>query len=85
MYDIRPNLVIAFHGCDISVRDTLLKNSDNIAKSEQPYDWLGHGIYFWENNLERAKPWAIEKQIRREIKEPAVIGEVLHLGICCDF
>ncbi|HEY8780200.1 MAG TPA: hypothetical protein VIM16_01185 [Mucilaginibacter sp.] len=55
MYDIRPNLVIGFHGCDKSVRDRLLINSKNIEKSEKPHDWLGHGMYFWENNLERAK------------------------------
>jgi hypothetical protein len=85
MYDIRPNLVIGFHGCDRSVRDRLLSNSENIEKSEKPHDWLGHGMYFWENNLERAKQWAKDKEQRREIREAAVIGAVVHLGICCDF
>jgi len=85
MYDIRPNLVIGFHGCDVSVRDRLLNNEIGIEKSEKPYDWLGHGLYFWENNLERAHEWAAEKQLRGEIKEAAVIGAVIHLGVCCDF
>jgi hypothetical protein len=77
--------LIGFHGCDVSVRDQLLKNSDHIEKSEKPYDWLGHGMYFWENNLERARQWAKDKEDRGEIKEAAVIGAVLHLGNCCDF
>ena len=52
MYDTRPNLVIGFHGCDLSRRESLLNNSGPIEKSEKPYDWLGHGVYFWENNLQ---------------------------------
>jgi hypothetical protein len=85
VYDFRPNLVIGFHGCDKSVQQSLLNNSGNITKSEKPYDWLGHGMYFWENNFKRATQWAEDKQARGEIKEAAVIGAVLHLGNCCDF
>lgn len=48
--------------------------------SERPYDWLGHGIYFWENNHERAFQWAKDKKARGEIKNPTVIGAILHLG-----
>jgi len=84
MYDTRPNLVIGFHGCDLSRRESLLNNSGPIEKSEKPYDWLGHGVYFWENNFARAAEWAADKARRGEIKEPAVIGAVLNLGICCD-
>ena len=84
MYDTRPNQVIGFHGCDLSRRESLLNNSGPIEKSEKPYDWLGHGVYFWENNFARASEWAEDKARRGEIKEPAVIGAVLNLGICCD-
>jgi hypothetical protein len=42
-------------------------------------------MYFWENNYERALSWALEKQRRGRISEPAVIGAVIHLGYCCDF
>ena len=84
MYDTRPNLVIGFHCCDLSRRESLLNNSGPIEKSERPYDWLGHGVYFWENNFARASEWAADKARRGEIKEPAVIGGVLNLGICCD-
>jgi hypothetical protein len=54
MYDVKPNLIIGFHGCEVSVRDALLKNPNEIKISQKPFDWLGHGLYFWENNYERA-------------------------------
>ena len=84
MYEVRPNLVIGFHGCDIRTRTALLKNPDSIIYSKKPFDWLGHGMYFWENNYERAMQWAKEKKTRGEIKTPAIIGGVLHLGYCFD-
>ncbi|MVN90494.1 hypothetical protein [Mucilaginibacter aquatilis] len=85
MYDIRPNLVIGFHGCDKSIADKLVANQAVIEKSEKPYDWLGHGMYFWENNLERAWLWAKDKEQRGQIKEASVVGAVLQLGNCLDF
>src|SRR5690242_16580824 len=85
MYDTRPNLTIGFHGCDKSAVETLLNNPDNIKISRKPYDWLGHGMYFWENNYERALQWAKDKKQRGAIKIPAVIGATLNLGYCCDF
>ena len=77
MYDVKPNLVIGFHGCDASVRDLLLKEPNRIVISREPYDWLGHGLYFWENNFERALQWAEDKKRRGKIINPAVIGAVL--------
>jgi hypothetical protein len=50
MYNHKSNLIIGFHGCDESVRNRLLSKPNKINKSEKPYDWLGHGVYFWENN-----------------------------------
>lgn len=84
MYDIKPNLIIGFHGCDRRVRDTLLLNPNQFKISRQPYDWLGHGLYFWENNYDRALQWAVDKKAHGKIAEPSVIGAVLHLGYCCD-
>ena len=74
MYDIRPNLIIGFHGCDADVRDKLINNPDTIVASKEPYDWLGHGMYFWENNYHRALQWAQDKYKRGKIKVPAVIS-----------
>jgi hypothetical protein len=85
MYDVKPNLIIGFHGCDASVRDHLLNHPDQIIFSKEKYDWLGHGMYFWENNYQRALLWAEDKKRRGRIDKPAVIGAVLFLGYCCDF
>lgn len=84
MYDSRPNLVIGFHGCDRETCNKLLAHPDQIKKSEKPYDWLGHGMYFWEYNETRALEWAEDYVKRKKIKEAAVIGAVIDLGNCCD-
>jgi hypothetical protein len=79
-------LVIGFHGCDASVRDLLLKDPNTIMISKAPYDWLGHGLYFWENNFERALQWAEDKKRRGKINNPAVIGAVSYyhlMGVLC--
>ena len=84
MYSIRPNLVFGFHGCDAETCKTLLNVPNEIIYSRKPYDWLGHGMYFWENNYDRALLWAEDKKKRGDIKTPAVIGAVLYLGYCLD-
>jgi hypothetical protein len=84
MYDVRPNLIIGFHGCDKKVADDLLISQQKIKKSEKPHDWLGHGMYFWENNYTRALQWAQEKKKKGKIDTPAVVGAILNLGYCLD-
>ncbi len=84
MYNTRPGLLIGFHGCDKSRQQDLLVNAASMPVSEKPFDWLGHGMYFWENNAERALDWAKSKQAKGGIKEAAVIGAVIDLGHCCD-
>jgi hypothetical protein len=84
MYSIKPNLVIGFHGCDHDTCQSLLNNPNELIYSEKPYDWLGHGLYFWENNYDRALQWAKDKAKRGEIQSPSVIGAVIHLGYCLD-
>ncbi len=85
MYNSRNNLIIGFHGCDEKVQKELLFHPNVILVSDKPHDWLGHGIYFWENNYERALQWAKEKQKRGEIEHASVIGAVLSLDYCLDF
>lgn len=38
------NLVIGFHGCDLSVADKIITGKDELRPSKNSYDWLGHGI-----------------------------------------
>jgi hypothetical protein len=46
MYDVRPNILIGFHGCDLSIANKLINQPDDIKISTEDYDWLGHGLYF---------------------------------------
>jgi hypothetical protein len=66
-------IVVGYHGCTRTFADALLLGKIPIAqwnKSENAYDWLGEGIYFWEHSPGRALRWATEQFRRRA----AVIG-----------
>lgn len=84
MYELTNNLVIGYHGCDQSTCDQLINNQSEIQISTNPYDWLGNGFYFWENDYQRALDWALSKKKRGRIKDPAVVGAAINLGNCCD-
>jgi len=77
-------LVLGYHGCDKSVADRVLAGNETLRKSEKPYDWLGHGVYFWEHGPDRAFGWAEEQAARKKIETPDVLGAVIHLGNCFD-
>lgn len=47
-----------------------LTGASPLLPSEKAYDWLGSGIYFWENDPERALEW--------------VLGAIIDLGNCLD-
>lgn len=86
LYSRRSNLVIGFHGCDQSVVDAVVAGKTELFASINDYDWLGNGIYFWENNEERAWQWATEcaKRKNSTIKTPSVVGAIIDLGYCFD-
>ena len=79
-------IIFGYHGCDKSIADAVLAGKLKLVASENAYDWLGSGIYFWEHGPARALEWA-EQQAKRKgskIKHPAVIGAVIQLGNCFD-
>ncbi|WP_343684366.1 hypothetical protein [Asticcacaulis sp.] len=85
MHRLSASFVLAYHGCDQTVADGLL-NGQPFRTSQNDYDWLGHGIYFWEANPRRGLEWAQETAARKasSIKNPAVIGAVIDLRFCLD-
>lgn len=87
MYSTMPNLVLAFHGCDISVFDSIVRQGERMHVSTNEYDWLGNGMYFWEQDLERAWKWAEDaaRKANGSVKTPAVIGAVIDRGYCLNF
>lgn len=84
MYSTQPSFVLGFHGCDKTVVDAVLCENRVLKPSKNEYDWLGHGIYFWENDPERALLFARESAKRKEaqIEDPGVVGAVVDLGYC---
>ena len=86
LYSHRSQFVQGFHGCDKTLAEDVVLGKKMLKESDHDYDWLGHGIYFWENNVERAEQWADDNSKRKDslIKTPGVLGAFLDLGNCLD-
>ncbi len=76
-------IVLGYHGAKtgdaVDYAKNLLSGEVDIEEwkpSENEYDWLGHGIYFWEHSPERARRWAGAGG--------TVVGAVIQLGKCLD-
>jgi hypothetical protein len=81
--------VLGFHGCDESVGEKILRGEEHLSASDNDYDWLGSGIYFWENSPKRALHWAhfIKDHpglFKTQIAKPFVVGAIIDLGRCLD-
>lgn len=63
MLRLNSSFVLGYHGCDADVAEKLLKK-EKFRPSQNLYDWLGHGIYFWEANPQRAMLFAREAMRR---------------------
>jgi hypothetical protein len=90
LHKLSSSFVLGYHGCDRSVAEELLSGTPFVL-SENEWDWLGHGIYFWEANplrgLEFAKllqRWRSKTGRGPEITDPYVVGAVVDLGFCLD-
>jgi hypothetical protein len=65
--------VFGFHGTDPPFAARLIRGDVSLADwfpSSNEYDWLGHGIYFWEYAPDRARAWASKGGVRCEMGEP---------------
>jgi hypothetical protein len=89
MYPAKPGLLIGFHGCDQAVLDKIVNDKTMLHASDNDYDWLGNGMYFWENNQQRALDFARNLHLnplkgKTPITQPAVLGATIDLGFCLD-
>ena len=80
---------MGFHGCDREVAEKILVGKEEVRASENQYDWLGSGAYFWENNPARALAWAEflaspRYRGKRKVTQPAVLGAIIDPGNCLD-
>lgn len=85
MHRLSASFVLGYHGCDKSVGERLLRNQE-FRLSQNDYDWLGEGVYFWEANPLRGLKFAQEVASRepQRMKRPFVVGAILDLGHCLD-
>ncbi|MDB5071655.1 MAG: hypothetical protein JWM87_2766 [Candidatus Eremiobacteraeota bacterium] len=85
MHRLSSSFILGYHGCDLSIGKRLL-NGEDFKQSDNDYDWLGPGIYFWENNWACGLEFANEQMKRKgsKIKHPFVVGAVIDLGACLD-
>jgi hypothetical protein len=71
--------VVGYHGTRIDRAEAAIASGEFLP-SENDYDWLGHGVYFWEFAPGRAWQWAQAKYGN----EAAVITAQIELGYCLD-
>jgi hypothetical protein len=78
--------IVAYHGCLVDRFERALLLNEHPPYSDEPYDWLGRGLYFWEHGPHRALDWAKQKAKRekRPDSEARVLGAVINLGRCLD-
>jgi hypothetical protein len=82
-----PLEVTGYHSCNKEIGLKVLNGQDSFRASNNRWDWLGLGLYFWEQNPLRALEYAIDsakgEQFNKvRIKIPFVLGTSIHLGKC---
>jgi hypothetical protein len=67
LHQLASSFILGYHGCDKAVGEGILKG-EPFKQSNNDYDWLGPGIYFWEANPIRGLDFAREAKKRRTAK-----------------
>lgn len=52
-------MVVGHHGTSRSYLDSIQKDGLRISRND--YDWLGDGVYFFQDSVERAREWAVQE------------------------
>lgn len=83
----QPFQITGFHSCDRDVGLRIVNGKEGLKPSSNSWDWLGGGIYFWEQNPIRALEYAEESARGTQynkvpIKTPFIIGAIIELGNC---
>lgn len=82
-YELLPSFLLGFHGTDEKTAQKIFAGDEHLTPSENDYDWLGHGTYFWEYSPQRAFQFVQEKFRWQKRKDKvAVIGAIIDPGHC---
>jgi hypothetical protein len=77
--------VVGYHGTRRSTALRVVQGLEGYKRSENPDDWLGHGIYFWEYAPKQAWAWAEQRRRSQAWGEDvAVLAAMIRLGNCFD-
>ena len=84
-----PSFILGYHGCNKKIGLKIVNKEIPHRYKNNSYDWLGNGLYFWENNPQRAFEFAtelstIKRPSRLKINIPFVIGAIIDPGNCFD-
>jgi hypothetical protein len=74
-----PVTILGYHGTSRAVAEQILQHGYQPSRND--YDWLGDGIYFWQDAPRRAWEWA-ERLLGIDA---AVLVSKIELGNCLDF
>jgi hypothetical protein len=69
--------LVGYHGTNMESARQILKTG--FTPSRNQYDWLGKGVYFWQDAPYRAWHWAGE-YCKNKGGDPAVIRSVVEIG-----
>jgi hypothetical protein len=78
---VSRSLILGYHGCDLATAQKIVAGQDQQKPSTNEYDWLGSGLYFWEDSFSRALRWSQNDKSGR-IKTSGVLGAIIDLGNC---
>ena len=78
------SFVLGYHGCERTTAEELVQGKTALNPGKAKYHWLGKGIYFWEDDPERALEWAIGRPASRALEEPCVVGAIIDMRNCLD-
>ena len=85
LYQRHTAFVLGFHGTEDAIAQNVIgRNIAHLEHSRGRFEWLGHGIYFWEGDPQRALEWAQDGNAKKKIKNPGVVGAIIDLGLCLD-
>jgi hypothetical protein len=96
-FDDDHRTVVGYHGTGLSTALRIVNRVEGFRWSRRNFDWLGHGVYFWEHAPRQARDWAElrRQQLKRKkvatadesrkAHEPiAVVASMIRLGYCFD-
>src|SRR5271168_5275695 len=79
--------VVGYHGTKRSTALKVVSGEISMVRSENEYDWLGSGVYYWEYAPKQAWVWAERKRKNEKWpkdEEVAVVASMIRLGFCFD-